>query len=83
MSRELSLLWFKSSHSSSGDGNDCVEVALSWHKSTYSSGAEIESCIEVAATPSTIHVRDSKTVDGPRLALSPAAWTAFVGHTSR
>ncbi|MFB7651805.1 MULTISPECIES: DUF397 domain-containing protein [unclassified Streptomyces] len=50
--------WFKSSYSSSGDGNDCVEVAI---------------------TPATIHIRDSKRPDGPRLAVAPAVWTAFVG----
>ncbi|MEV6021917.1 DUF397 domain-containing protein [Streptomyces sp. NPDC052036] len=51
------LAWFKSSYSSSGDG-DCVEVAL---------------------RPTTIHVRDSKKTTGPMLALSPAAWSEFVG----
>ncbi|WP_432082420.1 DUF397 domain-containing protein [Streptomyces sp. WAC 04229] len=50
--------WFKSSYSSSGDGNECVEVAI---------------------TPATIHIRDSKRPDGPRLAVAPAVWTAFVG----
>ncbi|MFI6053371.1 DUF397 domain-containing protein [Streptomyces violascens] len=40
------LGWFKSSYSS-GDGDDCVEVALDWRKSTYSSGSG-DSCVEVA-----------------------------------
>ncbi|GHH80754.1 hypothetical protein GCM10018793_36620 [Streptomyces sulfonofaciens] len=40
--------WFKSTYSSSGDG-DCVEVALDWHKSTYSSGSDGD-CVEVALT---------------------------------
>jgi hypothetical protein len=53
------LAWFKSTYSSSGDG-DCVEVAL---------------------TPATVHVRDSKDRQGPRLALSPAAWAEFVSRT--
>ncbi|MEV4332990.1 DUF397 domain-containing protein [Streptomyces sp. NPDC049597] len=70
------LAWFKSSYSG-GDGDSCVEVALSWHKSSYSSGSG-DSCVEVAACPDTVHVRDSKDVEGPRLALSPASWTAFV-----
>jgi hypothetical protein len=52
------LAWFKSTYSSSGDG-DCVEVAL---------------------TPATVHVRDSKDRQGPRLALSPAAWAEFVSR---
>ncbi|MFJ3785548.1 DUF397 domain-containing protein [Streptomyces sp. NPDC090093] len=74
------LAWFKSSYSSSGDG-DCVEVALSWHKSSYSSGGDGD-CVEVASCPSTVHVRDSKNVTGPQLALSPAAWTAFLTRLS-
>ncbi|MFE8941509.1 DUF397 domain-containing protein [Streptomyces sp. NPDC007872] len=74
------LAWFKSSYSSSGDG-DCVEVALSWHKSSYSSGSDGD-CVEVASCPSTVHVRDSKNVTGPQLALSSAAWTSFLTRLS-
>ncbi|WP_432115330.1 DUF397 domain-containing protein [Streptomyces sp. S1] len=74
------LAWFKSSYSSSGDG-DCVEVALSWHKSSYSGGSG-DDCVEVASCPSTVHVRDSKNVTGPQLALSPAAWSAFLTRLS-
>ncbi|MER7910088.1 DUF397 domain-containing protein [Streptomyces sp. NPDC096068] len=70
------LAWFKSSYSS-GSGDDCVEVALSWHKSSYSGGSG-DDCVEVASCPSTVHVRDSKNVTGPQLALSPAAWSAFL-----
>ncbi|XIE80640.1 DUF397 domain-containing protein [Streptomyces sp. SBR177] len=70
------LAWFKSSYSSSGDG-DCVEVALSWHKSTYSSSGSGD-CVEVAACPTTVHVRDSKRPEDAQLALAPAAWSAFV-----
>ncbi|MGV9244716.1 DUF397 domain-containing protein [Streptomyces sp. NPDC003710] len=55
------LTWFKSSHSSGGDG-DCVEVAL---------------------TPVTVHVRDSKNSQGPRLTLTPAAWTDFLSYATR
>ncbi|MET9373689.1 DUF397 domain-containing protein [Streptomyces sp. NPDC002992] len=70
------LAWFKSSYSSSGDG-DCVEVALSWHKSSYSGGSG-DDCVEVAACPTTVHVRDSKNPQGPQLALGPVTWTDFV-----
>jgi hypothetical protein len=60
--RDISALaWFKSSYSSSGDGNDCIEVA---------------------AAPSVVHVRDSKNIGGPRLALTPDAWAAFVSYAS-
>ncbi|MFF5971364.1 DUF397 domain-containing protein [Streptomyces sp. NPDC012769] len=75
------LAWFKSSYSSSGDG-DCVEVALSWHKSTYSGGSG-DDCVEVAACPTTVHVRDSKRPEDAQLALAPAAWGAFVAGCER
>ncbi|TKA10816.1 DUF397 domain-containing protein [Actinacidiphila oryziradicis] len=74
------LNWFKSSYSGS-QGDDCLEVALSWHKSSHS-GSEGDSCVEVAACPGTVHVRDSKDKQGPQLALTPAAWTAFVTHAA-
>ncbi|MGW7428816.1 DUF397 domain-containing protein [Streptomyces sp. NPDC054861] len=77
---EVALSWHKSSYSSS-DSGDCVEVALSWHKSSYSSGSG-DDCVEVAACPTTVHVRDSKNPQGPRLALAPAAWAAFVEHAT-
>jgi hypothetical protein len=70
------LAWFKSSYSGS-QGDDCLEVALSWHKSSHSSG-DGDNCVEVAACPETVHVRDSKDTALPGLALSPAAWSAFV-----
>jgi hypothetical protein len=74
------LAWFKSSYSSSGDG-DCVEVALSWHKSSYSSSASGD-CVEVATCPHTIHVRDSKNTDGPHLTLSPTTWAGFLTYAA-
>ncbi|MGW6564499.1 DUF397 domain-containing protein [Streptomyces sp. NPDC054975] len=55
---------------------------LAWVKSSYS-GGEGGECVEVAAHPTTIHVRDSKNVDGPQLAVSPAAWASFVGFAHR
>ncbi|WP_437114403.1 DUF397 domain-containing protein [Streptomyces cyaneofuscatus] len=53
--------WVRSSYSSSGDGNDCVEVATG---------------------PATVHVRDSKKLHGPRLAVTPTAWTGFVSYAA-
>ncbi|WP_181805860.1 DUF397 domain-containing protein [Streptomyces shenzhenensis] len=78
------LAWFKSSHSSGPDGDSCVEVALAWFKSSYSDGNNGESCLEIAPTPTTIHIRDSKyrATPGPRLALAPSAWAAFVPYAS-
>ncbi|MER5217617.1 DUF397 domain-containing protein [Streptomyces sp. NPDC002838] len=55
---------------------------LAWFKSSYSSSGSGD-CIEVATRPSQIHVRDSKDKDGPRLALSPAAWADFVTYAAK
>jgi hypothetical protein len=53
---------------------------LAWFKSSYSGGNDGESCVEIAATTGKVHVRDSKTTTGPRLAFTPASWTAFVSQ---
>ncbi|WP_371670212.1 DUF397 domain-containing protein [Streptomyces sp. NBC_00289] len=55
---------------------------LDWFKSSYSSGTDGNSCVEIATTPGTVHVRDSKNVAGPRLALAPGAWAHFVTYAS-
>ncbi|KQW17921.1 DUF397 domain-containing protein [Streptomyces sp. Root369] len=49
--------------------------ALHWFKSTYS-GSEGGQCVEVAASPRTIHIRDSKNPQ-PTLRVTPTTWTAF------
>ncbi|MGW0699639.1 DUF397 domain-containing protein [Streptomyces sp. NPDC002867] len=54
-----------------------TEQKLNWFKSSYSSGGGGE-CVEVATTPTTVHVRDSKNLPGPQLALTAPAWAAFV-----
>ncbi|MGI5356375.1 DUF397 domain-containing protein [Streptomyces sp. CA-252508] len=64
-------------NTSSGDGS-----GLAWFKSSYSSSSEGDSCVEVATTPGTVHIRDSKCLDGPRLALTPTAWSSFVPYAS-
>jgi hypothetical protein len=51
---------------------------LAWFKSSYSSGPDGDSCVEIAPTPATIHIRDSKLTDGPRLTLTPESWAGFV-----
>ncbi|MDX3671821.1 DUF397 domain-containing protein [Streptomyces europaeiscabiei] len=43
---------------------------------------EGDSCVEIAATPTTIHVRDSKSLGGPQLALTPDPWADFVAYAS-
>ncbi|MEU7304521.1 DUF397 domain-containing protein [Streptomyces sp. NPDC007206] len=53
-----------------------------WHKSTYSGNAD--NCLEVApGHPTVVPVRDSKNPDGPKLAFSAEAWSAFVSGLKR
>ncbi|MCP9987017.1 DUF397 domain-containing protein [Streptomyces sudanensis] len=59
-------------------GNGTV---LEWIKSSYS-GADTPSCVEVATVPDRILVRDSKNPTGPRLALAPTTWAAFLPYAS-
>ncbi|MGW7645618.1 DUF397 domain-containing protein [Streptomyces bobili] len=54
-------------------------VELAWFKSSYSSG---NSCVELALSPGTVRVRDSKVVEGPRLAVAPGAWADFVAYAA-
>ncbi|WP_030420847.1 DUF397 domain-containing protein [Streptomyces sp. SCSIO 75703] len=61
-------------------GDDASD--LLWFKSSYSGGNDGNSCVELAVTPGTVHVRDSKSVDGPRLALAPGAWVRFVAYAA-
>ncbi|MEU0087849.1 DUF397 domain-containing protein [Streptomyces sp. NPDC006274] len=62
---------------SAGGGFD-----LAWHKSSYSGNGSEADCVEVGTTPDAVHVRDSKNVPGPRLAVTSAAWAAFVAYAS-
>ncbi|WP_037670053.1 DUF397 domain-containing protein [Streptomyces griseus] len=64
--------------SSAGGASD-----LAWFKSSYSSSSEGDSCVEIAAAPATVHVRDSKHVEGPRLALTRTVWADFVTYAAR
>ncbi|UUU31461.1 DUF397 domain-containing protein [Streptomyces sp. CA-210063] len=54
---------------------------LAWFKSSHSTD-QGDSCVEVAATPATIHVRDSKDTTRPHLGLGPSAWAAFVSYAA-
>ncbi|RCG20737.1 DUF397 domain-containing protein [Streptomyces diacarni] len=56
-----------------------ADTGLAWIKSSYSSN-DGPDCVEVAAAPGRVHVRDSKDVTGPALAVAPDAWSAFVTH---
>lgn len=55
---------------------------LAWFKSSYSDGPDGDSCVEIAHSPGTVHVRDSKNVGGPQLALMSDAWADFVMYAS-
>ncbi|GGQ21172.1 DUF397 domain-containing protein [Streptomyces griseomycini] len=61
--------------------SDGADGKLEWIKSSYSSD-DGPSCVEVASTPGKILVRDSKNPDGPRLALAPTTWAAFLPYAS-
>ncbi|MFF1273726.1 DUF397 domain-containing protein [Streptomyces marokkonensis] len=63
---------------SAGDAPELV-----WYKSSYSDGPDGNSCVEIAIAPRTIHVRDSKSPAGPRLALASDAWASFVAYASK
>ncbi|MCF0088889.1 MULTISPECIES: DUF397 domain-containing protein [Streptomyces] len=65
-------------NASAGDGS-----ALAWFKSSYSDGTDGNSCVELALTPHTVHVRDSKHLEGPRLALAPSVWARFTVYVSQ
>ncbi|WP_438492027.1 DUF397 domain-containing protein [Streptomyces asiaticus] len=54
---------------------------LAWFKSSYS-GSQGDSCVEVAVTEEAIHVRDSKDVARPGLAIGRDGWTQFVRFAS-
>ncbi|MGH3325944.1 MAG: DUF397 domain-containing protein, partial [Streptomyces sp.] len=50
--------------------------ALLWTKSSYSGGNGGE-CVEVAHSPASVHVRDSKDHQGPRLTVGHTQWAQF------
>ncbi len=54
---------------------------LEWTKSSYSSNDGPE-CVEVAARSHSVHIRDSKRLDGPQLAFTQRAFTAFLAHAA-
>ncbi|MGC5536284.1 DUF397 domain-containing protein [Streptomyces sp. SR-10] len=60
---------------SAGDASE-----LRWFKSSYSDSSNPNDCVEVAAAPDAVHVRDSKNLQGPRLAVTPSVWAAFVPY---
>ncbi|WP_433546152.1 DUF397 domain-containing protein [Streptomyces sp. CA-294286] len=53
---------------------------MNWFKSSYSDSSNGSECVEVAATPGTVHVRDSKHPEGPRLGFMSTTWADFVTY---
>ncbi|WP_225096180.1 DUF397 domain-containing protein [Streptomyces sp. CoH27] len=51
---------------------------LHWQKSTYSPDGS--NCVEIAPTPTTIHIRDSKTPTTPHLTVTPTTWADFLRY---
>jgi hypothetical protein len=51
-----------------------------WQKSSYSGDGS--NCVEIATTPTTIHIRDSKTPTGPHLTFPPTTWADFLSHAA-
>lgn len=45
--------------------------ARRWQKSTFSDGSDGDTCVELAATPTTLHLRESET-PGTELTTTPA-----------
>lgn len=57
-----------------------MSTDLVWFKSSYS-GDQGE-CVEIALTPTTIHIRDSKTPETHPLQITPTTWTEFLNSLS-
>ncbi|WP_405687333.1 DUF397 domain-containing protein [Streptomyces sp. NBC_00057] len=58
------------------------DSTLEWFKSSYSDSSNSSECVEVASAPGTVHVRDSKNAQGPRVAFAPGAWADFVSYAA-
>ncbi len=54
---------------------------LCWFKSSHSSGEGGE-CVEVAYASPSVHLRDSKDPNGPRLSVTAGVWSTFVHETA-
>ncbi|MFJ8771221.1 DUF397 domain-containing protein [Streptomyces microflavus] len=54
-----------------------MSTELNWFKSSYS-GENSGNCVEVATCHHAVHIRDSKDLAVPALAVSPESWASFV-----
>lgn len=62
---------------SAGDVSELV-----WFKSSYSDGPDGNSCVEIAIAPAPSTSVTPRPPCGPRLALTPAAWTRFLTYAA-
>ncbi|WP_416965182.1 DUF397 domain-containing protein [Streptomyces sp. Agncl-13] len=56
-----------------------MTMARHWQKSTFSDGSDGDTCVEIAATPTTLHLRESDT-PGTELTIN-ATPLAHLIHT--
>ncbi|MCX2926450.1 DUF397 domain-containing protein [Streptomyces sp. NEAU-W12] len=63
----------------SSAGDACEPVRF---KSSYHDGPDGNSCAGIARAPRAVHVRDSKDVAAPRLALTPDVRVVFGAYAS-
>jgi len=54
-----------------------MDHVLHWQKSTFSDGGDGNTCVELAATPTTLHLRESDTPD-IELTITPAPLTHLI-----
>jgi hypothetical protein len=53
---------------------------LRWQRSSFCSS---NGCVEVARTQRSVHVRDTKDPEGPRLDVPVEAWREFIASIKR
>ncbi|MEU7020447.1 DUF397 domain-containing protein [Streptomyces sp. NPDC046203] len=59
-----------------------MECGYRWIRDPPNGAAGGGSCVGVAVHPVTVHVRDSKNLTGPQLAVTPEAWSTFVNEAT-
>ncbi|MEU9318508.1 DUF397 domain-containing protein [Streptomyces sp. NPDC048295] len=72
----MSVDWTGTEHGDAG------AEELEWRTSSYSSDGSEADCVEMALALGTVHVRDSKNAQGPRLVFGPNAWAGFVSYAT-
>ncbi|MCX4990371.1 MULTISPECIES: DUF397 domain-containing protein [unclassified Streptomyces] len=56
-----------------------MTIPANWQKSSFSGGGEGNDCVELAATPGTIHLRESDT-PATHLSTAPGPLAQLVHH---